>query len=80
MALISAIPKSWKDKLFNKTCLQKLIETINTKDVYFIVMITNNNAKNIKTAYNKHMHQKLITGKIHPHIYLQMGGTLSIHG
>ena len=63
MAIISAIPKSWKEKLFNETCLQKLMETISTNDVYFII---NNTAKNVKTTYSKQIYQKLITIKILP--------------
>ena len=43
MTLMSAIQKTWKDKLANESNLPKLKELINTKDTYIII---NNTAKN----------------------------------
>ena len=64
-------------KLSKEICLQKLMETTNTKDVCIII---NNTAKNVKTIYSKQIYQKLIKIKILPPTAINKWVDLSIHG
>ena len=57
MTLMSAIPKTWKDKLAKEPNLPKLKELINTKDTYIII---NNTAKNLSLTNSKELYKKMI--------------------
>ena len=57
MALLSAIPKPWKEKLSKQPLLSNMIKGIDTKEVYITI---NNTAKNIKQSTSKTIYQKLI--------------------
>ena len=61
MALLSAIPKTWKEKLINETLLSNIIKLIDTNETYIII---NNTAKNIKQITSKIIYQKLISDTI----------------
>lgn len=63
MALTSAIPKIWKDKIAHEMLLHKFMDLINANDIYIII---NSMAKDIKTINSKQIYQKLIADKICP--------------
>ena len=74
-ALLSAILRTWKEKLINESLLSNIIKLIDTNETYIII---NNTATNIKQATSKIIYQKLISDTTNPPTSINK--TISFHG